>query len=45
VNALPKFLSVEDVLILHAIAIEDQGGDASIRDRGLLDSAVAIPQQ
>ena len=44
-NALPKFLSVEDVLTLHAIAIEDQGGDPTLRDRALLDSAVAAPQQ
>jgi death on curing protein len=45
VNAGIKFLSVEDVLRLHAIAIEDQGGDPSIRDRGLLESAVAAPAQ
>ena len=41
----PRFLSVADVLVLHAIAIEDQGGDASIRDPGALDSAVAQPMQ
>lgn len=40
-----KFLTVDDVLVLHAIAIEDQGGDPAVRDRSLLDSAVAIPQQ
>lgn len=40
-----RFLSVEDVLALHAIAIEDQGGDASLRDRPLLESAVATPSQ
>lgn len=40
-----RFLSVEDVLRLHAIAIEDQGGDRSIRDRGLLESAIAMPAQ
>jgi death-on-curing protein len=45
VNATPKFLSVDDVLYLHAIAIEDQGGDPTMRDRALLDSAVATPQQ
>ena len=44
-NPTPRFLSVEDVLILHAIAIEDQGGDPSIRDRGLLESAIATPSQ
>jgi hypothetical protein len=45
VTPAPRFLTVEDVVRLHAIAIEDQGGDASLRDRGLLESAVAMPQQ
>jgi death-on-curing protein len=45
VNPAPRFLSADDVLTLHAIAIEDQGGDASIRDRGLLESAIATPAQ
>jgi len=45
VSPAPRFLSVEDVLTLHAIAIEDQGGDSSIRDRTLLESAVAMPAQ
>lgn len=44
-NPAPRFLSVDDVLILHAIAIEDQGGDPSIRDRGMLESAVVTPAQ
>jgi death-on-curing protein len=41
----PRFLSVEDVLTLHAIAIEAGGGDPSLRDRALLESAVATPAQ
>lgn len=41
----PKFLSVDDVLMLHALAIEDQGGDPTILNRGLLESAVATPRQ
>lgn len=41
----PRFLAIEDVLTLHGIAIEDQGGDRSLRDRGLLESAVATPAQ
>lgn len=41
----PRFLVVDDVLRLHAIAIEDQAGDVSLRDVGLLESAVATPQQ
>ncbi|MCC6426945.1 MAG: type II toxin-antitoxin system death-on-curing family toxin [Phycisphaerales bacterium] len=39
------FLSIETVLRLHEIAIADQGGDPSLRDRGLLESALAMPQQ
>jgi death on curing protein len=45
VNARFKFLLVDDVVVLHAFAIEDQGGDRHIRDRGLLESAVAAPAQ
>lgn len=41
----PRFLSVDDIRTPHAIAIEDQGGDASLRDRALLESAVATPAQ
>lgn len=41
----PRFLTVQDVLVLHAIAIEDQGGDATVRDFALLDAAVAMPAQ
>jgi death-on-curing protein len=45
VNPAPRFLSADDILTLHAIAIEDQGGDASLRDRALLESATAMPSQ
>lgn len=38
-----KFLSIDDVLRIHEIALRDQGGDPSIRDRGLLESALAQP--
>lgn len=44
-NTEPRFLSVDDVVVLHAIAIEDQGGNPSIRDRSLLESAIATPAQ
>ncbi|MCG3130812.1 MAG: hypothetical protein FLDDKLPJ_01585 [Phycisphaerae bacterium] len=44
-NAGPRFLAIEDILALHAIAIEDQGGNPSIRDRGGLESAMAMPRQ
>ena len=38
------FLSVEDVLAIHRRVIEEFGGDLGLRDRGLLESAVAMPQ-
>lgn len=41
----PRFLDVEDVLLLHRIAIDDQRGDPSLRDSGLLESAVMQPRQ
>lgn len=37
------FLTVEDVLELHADQIAIYGGDPGIRDRGLIESAVATP--
>ena len=38
------FLSVDDVLLIHARVIEEFGGDSGLRDRGLLESAVAMPR-
>lgn len=40
----PKFLHVEDVLSIHKRQLEAFGGQDGIRDRGLLESAVAMPQ-
>lgn len=40
VGAAFTFLTVEDVLSLHADAINTWGGTHGIRDRGLLESAV-----
>ena len=40
----PEFLSLEDVLLLHADQIERFGGAPGVRDHGLLASAVAQPQ-
>jgi death-on-curing protein len=37
------FLSVEQVLAIHDRMIAEFGGDPAIRDRGLLESAVAMP--
>ncbi len=39
----PEFLDVDDVLELHATLIDEHGGSDGIRDRGLLESAVAQP--
>lgn len=39
----PQFLTVEDVLELHAVQLERYGGAAGLRDRALLESAVAQP--
>ena len=38
------FLSVDDVLEIHRRVIEAFGGDPGLRDRGLLESAVAMPR-
>jgi death-on-curing protein len=40
----PLFLDVEDVIEIHAIQLEVYGGSPGLRDRGLLESAVAQPQ-
>jgi death-on-curing protein len=40
----PDFLDLEDVLELHALQLARYGGAAGVRDRGLLESAVAQPQ-
>lgn len=40
-----RFLSVEDVLAIHANTIDVEGGSPGLRDAGLLESAVLMPQQ
>ena len=40
-----RFLSVDDVLAIHEDTIAQDGGLAGIRDPGLLESAVLMPQQ
>lgn len=40
----PRFLSLEAVLALHADTIREEGGATGLRDRGLLESALAMPQ-
>lgn len=39
------FLSVDDVLLLHADTINVDGGSHGVRDHSLLDAAVAMPRQ
>jgi len=38
------FLTVDDVLYLHANQVKLYGGDSGVRDMGLLESAVAQPR-
>lgn len=40
-----RFLSVDDVLAIQQNTIEREGGAAGLRDAGLLESAVLMPQQ
>lgn len=40
-----RFLSVTDVLTLHEDTIRHEGGMPGLRDPGLLESAVLMPQQ
>jgi death-on-curing protein len=40
----PEFLTVEDVLDIHALQIARYGGAEGLRDHGLLESAVSQPQ-
>jgi len=39
-----KYLSVQDVLLLHNLAIDEFGGSHGLRDYRLLESAVLRPQ-
>ncbi len=41
----PRFVTVDEALAWHELAIREYGGDTGIRDRGLLESALAQPQQ
>ena len=40
----PVFLDVEEVLLIHEEQLPRYGGSPGIRDRGLLESAVAMPR-
>jgi death-on-curing protein len=39
----PLFLTVDQVIHIHRRGIEEYGGSPELRDRGLLESAVAMP--
>ena len=41
---MTKHLTVEEVLEIHLIVLAHSGGSEGLRDRGLLESAVAQPQ-
>jgi death-on-curing protein len=43
VSLEPMFLSVENVLSIHTRMIKEFGGRPGVADRGLLESAVAMP--
>jgi death on curing protein len=38
------FLSVEQVLTIHAVQVRRHGGSAGVRDTGMLESAVEMPR-
>lgn len=40
----PHWLGLESVLVLHELVVADYGGDASIRDPGRLQAALARPK-
>ncbi|MBI5620630.1 type II toxin-antitoxin system death-on-curing family toxin [Candidatus Gottesmanbacteria bacterium] len=39
-----KYLTTEDVLLLHHLSIEKSGGSHGLRDAGLLDASIHRPQ-
>ena len=38
------FVSVGDAIIIHRRMVDEFGGDSGLRDRGLLESALAMPK-
>jgi len=41
---MPDFLTLDDVLLLHRDQVDLYGGEHGVRDLGLLQSAIAMPQ-
>ena len=42
---MTKAPSLKQVIMFHASTIEEQGGEAGLRDEGLLDAAISAPFQ
>ncbi|MBK8167833.1 MAG: type II toxin-antitoxin system death-on-curing family toxin [bacterium] len=40
----PVFVSVNDAIAIHRRMVDEFGGDPGLRDRGLLESALAMPK-
>ena len=40
----PKFLTIDEVILLHEISLDEHGGADEIRDWGAFESAVMQPQ-
>lgn len=40
----PEFLTLAEIMEIHRLLIERHGGNPGIRDRGLLESALAVPE-
>ncbi|MBL7664299.1 MAG: type II toxin-antitoxin system death-on-curing family toxin [Bacteriovoracaceae bacterium] len=43
-SSIPKFLTYEQILILHKLQIEEFGGIHGVKDQGLLMSALSQPE-
>jgi len=44
VSERPRWLTLDEILAIHALSIERFGGSHGLRDAGLLSSAVARPE-
>jgi death-on-curing protein len=40
----PEFLDLADALLIHEEQLARYGGSAGLRDQGLLESAIGMPQ-
>jgi len=41
----PRFIEIDELITLHETAVDEFGGAHGIRERGLLESAMAMPRQ